>query len=195
MDKFLLAKYLSFVLLGISIVIYVIGDMLYRLIAFQGPLFAGALLGWYTINYYTPKDKFVEFEDSMVPVTSIVLRRRSWIGFTTAVALLVPWLTPPLFRLGLIYPEVYILAFICDFIGGFIAGYFIPSLKFMEKVILYSLGFAADIFYVMLLYIYSLLYNISQTSLVDHVLVYVYSIKFLEAIIFAVYIIKKVNAI
>ncbi|AWR96613.2 DUF1404 domain-containing protein [Acidianus sulfidivorans JP7] len=195
MNNFLLAKYLSFILLGISIIIYVMGDTLYRLLSFQGPLFAGALLGWYTINSSTPKDKFVEFEDTMIPVVSLLIRKRSWIGFLVTIALIVPWLTPPVFRLGLIYPELYILAFVCDFIGGFIAGYFVSSLKFMEKIILYSLGFAADIFYIMLLYIYSLLYNISQTSLLDHILVYVYSVKFLEAIIFAMYIIRKVNAI
>uniref|UniRef100_A0A2U9IKS4 DUF1404 domain-containing protein n=1 Tax=Acidianus sulfidivorans JP7 TaxID=619593 RepID=A0A2U9IKS4_9CREN len=195
MNNFLLAKYLSFILLGISIIIYVMGDTLYRLLSFQGPLFAGALLGWYTINSSTPKDKFVEFEDTMIPVVSLLIRKRSWIGFLVTIALIVPWLTPPVFRLGLIYPELYILAFVCDFIGGFIAGYFVSSLKFMEKIILYSLGFAADIFYIMLLYIYSLLYNISQTSLLDHILVYVYSVKFLEAIIFAIYVIRKVNAI
>ncbi|AEE95099.1 conserved hypothetical protein [Acidianus hospitalis W1] len=195
MDKLDLAKYLAIIFAGISGIIYVIGDPLDKLLSYQGPVFSGALLGWYVINKYTPKDKFVEFEDSLVPVTSILIRSKSWIGFTISAFLIAFWLTPFIFKIAQEFPELYFAAFISDFIGGFIAGYLIPSLKFMEKVIIYSLGFAADIFYVMLLYIYSVIYNISQNSLLDHVLGFVYIVKFSEGILFAVYIIKKVNAI
>lgn len=195
MNSLLLAKYLSFSFLAISVIIYVITDPLYKLLSFQGPLIAGALLGWYTINSSTPKDKFVEFEDNMIPVTSLVLRRVSWIGFIISAILIIPWLTPGVFTLSLKYPEIFIGAFISDFIGGFIAGYFISSLKFTEKIILYSLGLATDVFYVILLYIYSLLYSISLSSLLDHIIVLVYLVKFIEGIVFAIYVIKKVNAI
>lgn len=195
MDNLHLAKYVSFLLLAISVVIYVLADPLYKLISFQGPLVAGALLGWYTINSATPKDKFVEFEDTIVPVTSLLIRKRSWIGFVVCIVLVVPWLTPTAFRLSFIYPEIYFASFISDFIGGFIAGYFISSLKFIEKIVLYSLGLVADVFYVILLYVYSLLYGISIASLLDHVIIFAYLVKFLEGLIFAIYVIKKVNVI
>jgi len=90
---------------------------------------------------------------------------------------------------------LYFTAFISDFIGGFIAGYLIPSLKFMEKVIIYSLGFCGrNILCDASIYLFSI-DNISQNSLLDHVLGFVYIVKFSEGILFAVYIIKKVNAI
>ncbi|MEM2013755.1 MAG: hypothetical protein QW536_10450, partial [Metallosphaera sp.] len=84
---------------------------------------------------------------------------------------------------------------IFQFIGGFIVGYVLPSLKFMEKFILYSLGFGADLFFVLLLYVYSNLFDISQTVLLNNVLVLVYGVKLLEGIMFGVYIVRRINAI
>lgn len=195
MDKLDLAKYLAIFFAGVSGVIYVVGDPLDKLLSYQGPVFSGALLGWYAINKYTPRDKFVEFEGSLVPVTSVIIRGKSWIGFIISAFLIAFWLTPFAFAIEQEFTALFFVAFVSDFIGGFIAGYLIPSLKFMEKVIVYSLGFAADVFYAMLLYIYSVIFDISQTSLVEHVLGFIYIVKFIEGILFAIYIIKKVKAI
>ncbi|AWR93374.1 hypothetical protein [Acidianus brierleyi] len=190
-----LGKYLSFFILIISGVVYVIGDPLQKLISYQGPIIGGAILGWYVMNSSTPKDKFVDLDGTQMPIASLLLRKRSWIGFVIFSFLVIPWLTPLAFRAVETNAAISILAYASELSGGFIAGYFISSLKFMEKVVLYSLAFAGDLFYVIVLYIFSQIYGLPETVLVDNVLGYVYGIKFSEGVIFAVYVIKKINAI
>jgi hypothetical protein len=195
MNFLALGKYLSFFILIISGIAYVIGDPLEKLISYQGPIIGGGILGWYVINSSTPKDKFIDLDGTQMPVASLLLRKRSWIGFIVFALLVIPWLTPLAFRAVESNSIISIFAYASELSGGFIAGYFISSLKFMEKVVLYSLAFAGDLFYVIVLYIFSQIYGLPETVLVDNVLGYVYGIKFSEGVIFAVYVIKKINAI
>ncbi|EZQ10846.1 MULTISPECIES: hypothetical protein [Acidianus] len=195
MRKTSVALYTSIIILTLTGIVYVIGDPLSRFLSYQGPILGGGLLGWYTIYTSTPKEKMVTFDDAEIPIMSLAMRRKAWIGFLVSALLIIPWLTPFAYSITLHYPVIYFLAFLSEFIGGFIAGYFIPSLKFVEKVIIFSLGFAADIFLIMLIYIFSVLFHVQQGVLLNDILVYIYSVKFLEGILFAFYIIKKVNAI
>lgn len=188
-------KYLSFLILIVSGIIYVVGNPLQKLISYQGPIVGGAILGWYVMNSSTPKDKFVDLDGTQMPIASVLLRKRSWIAFLIFSFLVIPWLTPLAFRAVETNSIISIFAYTSELSGGFIAGYFISSLKFMEKVVLYSLAFAGDLFYVIILYIFSQIYGLPETVLVDNVLGYVYGIKFSEGVVFAVYVIKKINAI
>ncbi len=189
------AFYLSLILLASSAVTYVVGDPLTRLLSYQGPILGGGLLGWYVLNSSVPKDQVVEVDGSLMPAVSYILRKRTWLAFVAFSVLVIPWLTPPVAVIVEHSIAFSITAFISQLVGGFVLGYFISSLKFMEKVVLFSLGFAGDIFYVMLLYIFSTLFQVSQSVLVNDVLGFIYGIKFTEGIVFAVYVIKKVNAI
>ncbi len=189
------AFYLSLALLFITAITYVIGDPLTRLLSYQGPIIGGGLLGWYVLNSSVPNDQVIEFDGNVMPTVSYILRKRVWIALLAFLILVVPWLVPPIAVVVGHSIAFSVMAFISELVGGFIMGYFISSLKFMEKVILFSLGFAGDIFYVMLLYIFSTLFQVSQAVLLDDVLGFIYGVKFLEGIAFAVYIIRKVNAI
>ncbi|EWG06899.1 MAG: hypothetical protein ASUL_06914 [Candidatus Aramenus sulfurataquae] len=183
------------ILLASSAVTYVVGDPLTRLLSYQGPILGGGLLGWYVLNSSVSKDQLVEVDGSLMPAVSYILRKRTWLAFVVFSVLVTPWLIPPVAVVVEHSIAFSITAFISQLVGGFVLGYFLSSLKFMEKVVLFSLGFAGDIFYVMLLYIFSTLFQVSQSVLVNDVLGFIYGIKFTEGIVFAVYVIKKVNAI
>ncbi|BCS92760.1 hypothetical protein [Metallosphaera javensis (ex Sakai et al. 2022)] len=183
-------------LLFISAIIYILGDPLLRLISYQGPILAGGLLGWYVLHSSTPNEKYVEDQDGeRVPVTSVLLRGKAWLLIIIGVLLMIPWFTPQIYTVALHQQIIFVMSFIFQFIGGFIVGYVVPSLRFMEKFILYSLGFGADLFFVLLLYIYSNLFEVSQTALLNNVLILVYGVKLLEGIMFGVYIVRRINAI
>ncbi|MEL9969454.1 MAG: hypothetical protein QXR57_03985 [Metallosphaera sp.] len=191
-----LGKYIGISLLFVSALVYILGDPLLRLISYQGPIISGALLGWYVIHSSTPQDRYIEDQDNeKVPVTSLLLRKRAWLLITIGIALLIPWFTPQVFAISLRDQFFFVVAFLFQVIGGFVIGYVIPSLRFMEKFILYSLGFGADLFFILLLYIDSMLFYISQTVLLNDVIILVYGIKLLEGILFGVYIVKRINAI
>ncbi|QKR00556.1 hypothetical protein GWK48_09350 [Metallosphaera tengchongensis] len=196
MNKLKLGLIAGFSILLVSIVVYSVGDPLIRLISYQGPVLSGGVLGWYTLYRYTPLDKYAENQDGEnVPVASILIRRRAWMIIVAGIGLIVPWLTPWVYSYTLNYQVLFVGSFLSQFVGGFMIGYVITSLKFMERFILYSLGFASDLFFVLLLYIYSSLFQISQTVLLNDVLVLVYGVKLLEGIAFGLYVVRRINAI
>ncbi|MEM3280911.1 MAG: hypothetical protein QW440_03000, partial [Saccharolobus sp.] len=77
----------------------------------------------------------------------------------------------------------------------FIIGYIIPSLTFTEKLLIYSLGFAGDTLYLLLLYLASNLFNASSQLLLNSVIILAYGIKFPEGVLFAIYILRKISGI
>ena len=194
MDYLKLAKYIAITILSVSVVIYAIGDPIVRLLSYQGPVLGGAVLGWYLLNSVS-KDKYVEDEGDKTPVTALLLRKYAVLSIILGVAFIIPWLTPYLFRLEESQPFLYVISFTAMAIGGFLIGYVISSLKFIEKIILYSLGFVGDILYFFVIYIASQMFGIPQLEVVNYILLMVYGIKFPEGALFGFYIIKRVRAI
>ncbi|MEJ2770498.1 MULTISPECIES: hypothetical protein [unclassified Stygiolobus] len=195
MDYLRFSKYLSISILIVSLLIYIIGDPIEKLLAYQGPVIGGGILGWYVLNSVS-RDKIIEEENGdRAPVTAILLRKYALLGVIIGVLMIIPWLTPTLFVLEETVQLLYILSFTSMAIGGFLIGYVISSFKFIEKVILYSLGFVGDILYFFVIYVASQLFGIPQLEVVNYVLLMVYGVKFPEGAIFGFYIIKRVNAI
>ena len=195
MDYLRFSKYLSISILIVSLLIYIIGDPIEKLLAYQGPVIGGGILGWYVLNSVS-RDKIIEEENGdRAPVTAILLRKYALLGVIIGILMIIPWLTPTLFVLEETVQLLYILSFTSMAIGGFLIGYVISSFKFIEKVILYSLGFVGDILYFFVIYVASQLFGIPQLEIVNYVLLMVYGVKFPEGAIFGFYIIKRVNAI
>ncbi|MEJ2780341.1 hypothetical protein WIW89_05370 [Stygiolobus sp. CP850M] len=195
MDYLRFSKYLSISILIVSLLIYIIGDPIEKLLAYQGPVIGGGILGWYVLNSVS-RDKIIEEENGdRAPVTAILLRKYALLGIIIGILMIIPWLTPTLFVLEETIQLLYILSFTSMAIGGFLIGYVISSFKFIEKVILYSLGFVGDILYFFVIYVASQLFGIPQLEVVNYVLLMVYGVKFPEGAIFGFYIIKRVNAI
>jgi len=195
MDYLRFSKYLSISILIVSLLIYIIGDPIEKLLAYQGPVIGGGILGWYVLNSVS-RDKIIEEENGdRAPVTAILLRKYALLGVIIGILMIIPWLTPTLFALEETVQLLYILSFTIMAIGGFLIGYVISSFKFIEKVILYSLGFVGDILYFFVIYVASQLFGIPQLEVVNYVLLMVYGVKFPEGAIFGFYIIKRVNAI
>lgn len=195
MDYLRFSKYLSISILIVSLLIYIIGDPIEKLLAYQGPVIGGGILGWYVLNSVS-RDKIIEEENGdRTPVTAILLRKYALLGVIIGTLMIIPWLTPTLFVLEETVQPLYILSFTSMAIGGFLIGYVISSFKFIEKVVLYSLGFVGDILYFFVIYIASQLFGIPQLEVVNYVLLMVYGVKFPEGAIFGFYIIKRVNAI
>ncbi|MDT7873548.1 MAG: DUF1404 family protein [Sulfolobaceae archaeon] len=195
MDYLRFSKYLSISILIVSLLIYIIGDPIEKLLAYQGPVIGGGTLGWYVLNSVS-RDKIIEEENGdRAPVTAILLRKYALLGVIIGILMIIPWLAPTLFVLEETVQPLYILSFTSMAIGGFLIGYVISSFKFIEKVILYSLGFVGDILYFFVIYVASQLFGIPQLEVVNYVLLMVYGVKFPEGAIFGFYIIKRVNAI
>ncbi|MEJ2778895.1 DUF1404 family protein [Stygiolobus sp. RP850M] len=195
MDYLRFSKYLSISILIVSLLIYIIGDPIEKLLAYQGPVIGGGILGWYVLNSVS-RDKIIEEENGdRAPVTAILLRKYALLGVIIGILMIIPWLAPTLFVLEETVQPLYILSFTSMAIGGFLIGYVISSFKFIEKVILYSLGFVGDILYFFVIYVASQLFGVPQLEVVNYVLLMVYGVKFPEGAIFGFYIIKRVNAI
>ncbi|QGA53575.1 DUF1404 domain-containing protein [Sulfolobus sp. E5-1-F] len=195
MDVVQIAKYIGFSLLIISIIIYVFVDPVDRLLSYQGPILSGALLGWYVLISNTPKDKFIENEGEKIPIVSILIRRRSPLFIIIGLLLITPWLMPQIYPIVLKIQWLFVISFLSEFLGGFMIGYVIPSLKFAEKLLLFSLGFAGDTIYLLLLYLASGIFHVQSQLLLNSVIVLVYGIKFPEGVAFAIYIMRKIGGI
>ncbi|MEM3351677.1 MAG: hypothetical protein QXY68_03650 [Saccharolobus sp.] len=195
MDLVKIAKYSGFSLLLVSIVVYVLTDPVDRLLSYQGPIISGALLGWYVLISNTPKEKFIEVNGEKVSVVSLLLRKKAPILFIIGLALIIPWLLPQLYVIEDKIQLLFAFSFISEFMGGFIIGYIIPSLTFTEKLLIYSLGFAGDTLYLLLLYLASNLFNASSQLLLNSVIILAYGIKFPEGVLFAIYILRKISGI
>ncbi|MEM1600138.1 MAG: DUF1404 family protein [Sulfolobaceae archaeon] len=195
MDLVKIAKYSGFSLLLVSIVVYVLTDPVDRLLSYQGPIISGALLGWYVLISNTPKEKFIEINGEKVSVVSLLLRKKAPILFIIGLALIIPWLLPQLYVIEDKIQLLFAFSFISEFVGGFIIGYIIPSLTFTEKLLIYSLGFAGDTLYLLLLYLASNLFNASSQLLLNSVIILAYGIKFPEGVLFAIYILRKISGI
>ncbi|BFH73634.1 hypothetical protein SJAV_15780 [Sulfurisphaera javensis] len=195
MNYLVLAKYTSIVILLVSVIVYVFGDPITKLLSYQGPVLGGGVLGWYTLNSAS-KDKYVEDEQGeRVPVVSIAIRKYAILSFVLSLALVIPWLTPLMFKIEEENQILFAGSFISMAIAGFIMGYFISSFKFIEKVLIYSLGFVADILYFFIVYDAANLFGIPETIIVNYILLLVFGLKFPEGILFGLYIVKKVKAI
>ncbi|MEM0363331.1 MAG: DUF1404 family protein [Sulfolobaceae archaeon] len=195
MDLVKIAKYSGFSLLLVSIVVYVLTDPVDRLLSYQGPIISGALLGWYVLISNTPKEKFIEINGEKVSVVSLLLRKKAPILFIIGLALIIPWLLPQLYVIEDKIQLLFAFSFISEFVGGFIIGYIIPSLTFTEKLLIYSLGFAGDTLYLLLLYLASNLFNVPSQLLLNSVIILAYGIKFPEGVLFAIYILRKISGI
>ncbi|MEM3226030.1 MAG: hypothetical protein QXS44_03185 [Saccharolobus sp.] len=195
MDLVKIAKYSGFSLLLVSIVVYVLTNPVDRLLSYQGPIISGALLGWYVLISNTPKEKFIEINGEKVSVVSLLLRKKAPILFIIGLALIIPWLLPQLYVIEDKIQLLFAFSFISEFMGGFIIGYIIPSLTFTEKLLIYSLGFAGDTLYLLLLYLASNLFNASSQLLLNSVIILAYGIKFPEGVLFAIYILRKISGI
>ncbi|AAK42579.1 DUF1404 domain-containing protein [Saccharolobus solfataricus] len=195
MDVVQIAKYIGFSLLIISIIVYVFVDPVDRLLSYQGPILSGGLLGWYTLISNTPREKFIENDGEKIPVVSLLMRKRAIIFVTLGLVLIIPWLMPQIYPVVLKIQWLFVISFLCEFLGGFVIGYIIPSLKFTEKLLLFSLGFAGDTIYLLLLYLASDIFNIPYQLLLNSVIILVYGIKFPEGIVFAIYIMRKIGGI
>ena len=195
MDLVKIAKYSGFSLLLVSIVVYVLTDPVDRLLSYQGPIISGALLGWYVLISNTPKEKFIEINGEKVSVVSLLLRKKVPILFIIGLALIIPWLLPQLYVIEDKIQLLFAFSFISEFVGGFIIGYIIPSLTFTEKLLIYSLGFAGDTLYLLLLYLASNLFNTPSQLLLNSVIILAYGIKFPEGVLFAIYILRKISGI
>ncbi|MEM4082631.1 MAG: hypothetical protein QXD91_02645 [Saccharolobus sp.] len=195
MDLVKIAKYSGFSLLLASIVVYVLTDPVDRLLSYQGPIISGALLGWYVLISNTPKEKFIEINGEKVSVVSLLLRKKAPILFIIGLALIIPWLLPQLYVIEDKIQLLFAFSFISEFMGGFIIGYIIPSLTFTEKLLIYSLGFAGDTLYLLLLYLASNLFNTPSQLLLNSVIILAYGIKFPEGVLFAIYILRKISGI
>lgn len=195
MDLVKIAKYSGFSLLLVSIVVYVLTDPVDRLLSYQGPIISGALLGWYVLISNTPKEKFIEVNGEKVSVVSLLLRKKAPILFIIGLALIIPWLLPQLYVIEDKIQLLFAFSFISEFVGGFIIGYIIPSLTFTEKLLIYSLGFAGDTLYLLLLYLASNLFNTPSQLLLNSVIILAYGIKFPEGVLFAIYILRKISGI
>ena len=195
MNYLQLSKILAFIILSVSIVIYIFGDPIDKLLSYQGPIIGGALIGWYVLNSAS-SNKIIEDENGeKTPVTAILIRKYAPIGLVIGLVIIIPWLTPFLFRIEESDPLLYVFSFTSMLIGGFIIGYVISSFKFIEKIVIYSLGFIGDILYFFIIYIASQMFGIPQLEIANYVLVMVYAVKFPEGAIFGFYIIKRVKAI
>lgn len=195
MNYLALAKYSSLVILLISVIVYVFGDPIIKLLSYQGPILGSGILGWYVLNS-SSKDKYVEDDQGeRIPVISIALRKYSIIAFVLSLAIIIPWLTPYMFRIEEENQILFAGSFTSMAIAGFLIGYFISSFKFIEKIIIYSLGFLADILYFFIVYDAANMFGFPETIIVNYILLLVFGLKFPEGILFGVYIIKKVKAI
>lgn len=195
MDYLRITKYTSITILIVSAIVYVFGDPITKLLSYQGPILGSGILGWYILNS-SSKDKFVEDESGEhIPVISIAFRKYAVIAFIVSLVMIIPWLTPFMFKLEEQNQILFAGSFATMAISGFIMGYFISSFKFIEKILIYSLGFLGDILYFFIIYDAANLFNIPETIVVNYILLLVFGLKFPEGILFGLYIVKKVKAI
>jgi len=122
-------------------------------------------------------------------------RKRAPLFMAIGSLLIIPWLMPQIYPMVLEIQWLFVLSFLSEFLGGFMIGYIVPSLKFTEKLLLFSLGFAGDTIYLLLLYLASGIFHVPSQLLLNSVIVLVYGIKFPEGVVFAVYIMKKIGGI
>jgi len=190
-----LAKYVGIALLVVGAIIYVFGDPITKLLSYQGPILGGGLLGWYVLNS-TSKDKIIEDEQGeKIPVISVAIRKYALPILIFSLALIIPWLTPFMFRVEEENQILFSGSFVSMTVAGFLIGYFLSSFKFIEKIIIYSLGFVGDVLYFFVIYDAANLFGIPESFVVNSILLLVYGVKFPEGVLFAFYIIKKVRAI
>ena len=195
MNYLSLAKYGGIALLIIASILYAFGDPITKLLSYQGPILGGGILGWYVLNS-TSKDKLVEDEQGeKIPVISVAIRKYALLVLIFSLALITPWLTPFMFRIEEENQILFSGSFASMTIAGFLIGYFISSFKFIEKIIIYSLGFVGDVLYFFIIYDAANLFGIPESAVVNYILLLVYGVKFPEGALFAFYIIKKVRAI
>jgi len=105
------------------------------------------------------------------------------------------WLLPQYYVLEIKDPTYFVVSFIAELFGGFLVGVAIPSLKFIEKVILYSLGIGMDLFYVYLVYLSAAIFQLSSSEVLNYALAIVFLVKFPEGVALALYIAKRINMI
>jgi hypothetical protein len=191
LNYLILAKYIGFFLAAISVVTYSFAGPIVRIFTFQGLIVSGGLLGWYTLIYNSPKDKVIEIDGENVPTASVLLRRRALMAVPVSIFLIAVWQIPTFFRLAYSDTPFFILAPISTFIGGFMIGYFISSLKFVERAVLFLLGLMGSMSTIVIAYIDSSSLGESQTDILDVVLLLIYLIIVPEAMTIIYYIMRK----
>ena len=182
------------VFLGVSLYAYITGDAVLHVMSYQGPIVAGGILGWLSVmrankdRVYSPS-----VTEELMPIIGLVFRKYTPLLITAGVVIMSIWLVPNFYRLEIYNPIYYVASFISEIVGGFLVGVTIPSLRFIEKVILYSLGVGADLFYVYIIYIGSTMFGISQSVMLNYVLATVFLVKAPEGIALSLYIARKIG--
>ncbi|BBG25276.1 hypothetical protein IC006_2611 [Sulfuracidifex tepidarius] len=189
----ILAKYVGFFLASISVIIYSFAGPILRIFTFQGLVVSGGLLGWYTLIYNNPKDKVIEVDGESVPTASIMLRRKALVGIPLSILLIAMWEDPSIFITTFSDPFSFALAPISLFIGGFIIGYLISSLKFTERALLYLLGLMGSMSTIIIAYLDSTALGANQVDILSVVLTLIYLVIVPEAMSIIYYIMRKVK--
>ncbi len=193
MNYVVLSKYIGFFLASVSVIGYAFTGPVLRIFTFQGLVVSGGLLGWYTLLSNNPKDKVIEVDDEKVPTASVLLRGRALASIPLSILLIAVWVVPPVFGTTFSDPITFSLAPISLFIGGFVIGYFISSLKFTERAILYLLGLMGSMSNIVIAYIDSSSLGESQTQILNVVLTLIYLVIVPEATATIFYIMRKVK--
>lgn len=180
--------------LGVSLYAYVTGDAVLHVMSYQGPIVAGGILGWLSVmrankdRVYSPS-----VTEELMPLIGLVYRKYAPFLISVGIVLMSVWLVPSFYKLEVDEPLYYVASFISEIVGGFLVGVTIPSLKFIEKVILYSMGVGADLFYIYIIYIGSTMFGIPQSVMLNYVLATVLLVKAPEGVALSLYIARKIG--
>jgi hypothetical protein len=183
-------------LLALSVWTYVTGDAILHIMSYQGPIVAGGMLGWLAVmRANSGKQYSPSINEEMLPILGLILRKYAILPILVGSAIFSVWLLPQYYALEVSSPLYYVASFVSEVIGGFLVGIAIPSLKFIEKVVLYSLGLGMDLFYVYLIYLSAGIFHLSSDLVLNYALAMVFVVKFPEGVTLGLYIAKKVRVI
>ena len=182
------------VLLGVSLYAYITGDAVLHIMSYQGPIVAGGILGWLSVMRAN-KDRVFSpsVAEELMPLIGLVYRKYAPFLISVGVVLMSIWLVPTFYKLEVDEPLYYVASFISEIVGGFLVGVTIPSLTFIEKVILYSMGIGADLFYIYIIFIGSTMFGIPQSVMLNYVLATVFLVKAPEGVALSLYIARKIG--
>lgn len=182
--------------LAFSLWTYLTGDEILHIMSYQGPIVAGGMLGWMAIMR-SNKDRVYapSVTEELLPIMGLILRKYAPFIIAVGSVIMSVWLLPQYYVLEIKDPMYFVVSFIAELFGGFLVGVAIPSLKFIEKVILYSLGIGIDLFYVYLVYLSAAIFHLSSSEVLNYALAIVFLVKFPEGVALALYIAKRINMI
>lgn len=164
---------LGVVVIFISSYTYLFTNPVLRLLSYQGPYLGGALVSWamgQEVTFTTKK--------ALIPVLLSPLT-------------VIPWIIPQVFRA--VTGETAVVAYVVMLFGGLVAGTSVRFLEFWEKAVSYILGVVADLSFLGILYVIGGLYGVDLTTLLNYLLLFIYTVKFPTSIAVAVYIMRQLD--